>query len=140
LAANSHILSRLAGIRNQLLATHQAGSPFSATTKGHERETFVHSFLSEVFPTPFRFGTGDVTDIGAKSGELDVIVSIHFLRVFRSWEALGPGSYLAESVAAVIEVKSNMASQRDEALKTARAPHQSFGSTVCCRLRWIDEC
>jgi hypothetical protein len=134
LSANPHVVRRLEGIRSQLLGAHQAGSSLSAATKGHERETFIHSFLSEVFPTPFRFGTGDVTDIhGAKSGQLDVVIEYPFSPSLPIVGSATTRLYLAESVAAVIEVKSNVATQWDEALNTARALHpisRSFGTTI----------
>ncbi len=106
----------------------------SSATKGQERETFVTSFLSEVFPTPFRFGTGDVTDVhGAKSGQLDVVIEYPFSPSLPIVGSAMTRLYLAESVAAVIEVKSNVASQWEEALKTARALrpiNRSFGAAM----------
>jgi hypothetical protein len=133
LSANPYVLQRLAGVRKQLLGAHHGGSSLSAATKGHERETFVHSFLSEVFPTPFRFGTGDVTDVtGAISGQVDVVIEYPFSPSLPIVGSATTRLYLAESVAAVIEVKSNVASQWDEALHTAHALYpisRSFGST-----------
>ncbi len=78
----------------------------SDSSKGSEREHFIDLFLKEVFPPSYRFGTGDALDsAGNKSGQLDVVVELTF---FPSLPALGGGSrlYLAEGVAAVIEVKS----------------------------------
>ena len=116
------------------MGTHHAGSSLSAATKGTEREAFVNSFLSEVFPTPFRFGTGDVTDVhGIKSGQLDVVIEYPFSPSLPIVGSATTRLYLAESVAAVIEVKSNAAGQWDQALTTARALHpisRSFGSTL----------
>jgi hypothetical protein len=120
--ANAHVLQRLEGIQTQLLGTYQAGRSISSTTKGLERETFINSFLSEVFPTPFRFGTGDATDIhGAKSGQLDVVIEYPFAPSLPIVGSRTTRLFLAESVAAVIEVKSDVASQWNEALRTASA-------------------
>jgi hypothetical protein len=60
--SNAHILSRIAGVRQQLLGAYQASSSSSSATKGGEREFFIDLFLSQVLPLPFRFGTGDATD------------------------------------------------------------------------------
>lgn len=134
MSANPHVSQRLEGIRRQLLGTLEAGRSMSAATKGHERETFIHSFLSEVFPTPFRFGTGDVTDNhGAKSGQLDVVIEYPFSPSLPIVGSATTRLYLAESVAAVVEVKSDVAAQWGDALNTARALHpisRSFGATL----------
>jgi hypothetical protein len=134
MTANVHVLQRLQGIQAQLLGAYHAGGRLSAATKGQERETFINSFLSGVFPTPFRFGTGDTIDVhGAKSGQLDVVIEYPFAPSLPIVGSSTTRLYLAESVAAVIEVKSNIASQWNEALNTARALHpisRSFGSTM----------
>jgi hypothetical protein len=91
----------------------------SDTSKGNEREAFVHDFLGATFPTSFRFGTGDCIDkTGRQSGQLDVVVEYPFLPSF----TLGGHSrlYLTEGVAAVIEVKSDVSSQWAQACTTGR--------------------
>ena len=94
----------------------------SAATKGQERAAFIDEFLAKVLPPIYRFGTGDATDAnGSKSGQLDVVVEYPFAP---SLPIVGAGQsrlYLAESTAAVIEVKSNLASQWNDAVKTAKA-------------------
>jgi hypothetical protein len=68
----------IGGHSKPTLSYLSSGKPIFYDYERARTETFVHSFLSEVFPTPFRFGTGDVTNTGAKSGELDVIVEYPF--------------------------------------------------------------
>jgi hypothetical protein len=109
--SNPHLLVRLEGIRQALLAHHSGGATLPNAVKGSERETFVADFLEELFPSPFRFGSGAVTDeTGACSGQLDIVVEYPFFPSFPM-----PGGelrlYLAESVAVAIEVKSNVSSQ-----------------------------
>lgn len=119
--ANQHVAQRLTGIRQQLTAFHAGGATLSSATKGGEREDFVNKFLAEIMPTPYRFGTGDITDTkGAKSGQVDLVVEYPFLP---SLPMVGGGSrlYLAESVAAVVEVKSDLSAQWSEAQRTAKA-------------------
>lgn len=69
----------------------------------------------------YRFGSGDATDRqGNRSGQLDVVVEYPFLP---SLPAVGNSKvrlYLAEGVAAVIEVKSDLAGQWSEVESTAR--------------------
>src|SRR5262249_15059013 len=67
-----------------------------------------------VLPPTFRFGTGDATDEGGhRSGQLDVVVEFPF---GPSLPSIGGSTrlYLAESIAAVVEVKSSLPSQWGE--------------------------
>lgn len=111
------LLQRLAGYRAHLIAAYKSGAGMSSASKGNERRAFVHEFLEETFPLPNCFGTGDCIDkAGNQSGELDVVVEYPFLP---SLTLQGRSRlYLAEGVAAVIEVKSNISSQRKEACDT----------------------
>lgn len=131
---NTHVFQRLTGIQSILMGVHQAGSSLSASSKGNERQAFIESFLGDVLPPIYRFGTGDATDTnGKRSGQLDVVVEYP---ISPSLPLTGPSAsrlYLAESIAAVIEVKSDVAKQWPEAQKTASqlAPLQrAFGGQL----------
>jgi hypothetical protein len=118
---NTFIEQRLAGLLDQLQAVHRAGVDMSSASKGAERAAFLNSFLSKVLPPVFRFGDGDVTDsFGQRSGQLDLVIEYPFCP---SLPVVGGGQtrlYLAEGVAAVIEVKSDLTGQWGEALETAK--------------------
>lgn len=121
MAVNQHLIERLKGIQQQLMGGHTGGGPASNATKGREREELIDLFLSKVMPPPYRFGTGDITDSdGQRSGQVDVVVEYPFLP---SLPMVGssPRLYLAEGVASVIEVKSDIATQWAEVEKTASA-------------------
>jgi hypothetical protein len=130
---NPHISDRLMGIQKMLIAAHQAGGPLSSASKGAEREYFIKTFLSQVFPPPFRFGHGDITDaLGRKSGQLDVVVEYPFLPSLPVSQS-SPRLYLAEGVGAALEVKSDVAGQWDEVVSTALklSPlERKFGATL----------
>ncbi len=133
--ANPFVLERLAGIQNGLMSIWAASAPLSASTKGQERQYFIEGFLANVLPPVYRIGTGDATDsFGKRSGQLDVVVEYPFAPTLPSIGNSNPTRlYLAESIAAVIEVKSDAASQWDEAKRTAAAlaPLQrSFGAMM----------
>lgn len=136
MAKNLYLEQRLAGIQQQLMGGYQSSGATSTAMRGSEREIFIDEFLSRIFPTPFRFGTGDVTDAnGHKSGQLDVVVEYPFAP---SIPPIGADSrlYLAEAVAAVIEVKSDLASQWDEVTKTAQKLSQvsrNFSTSIKMR-------
>lgn len=114
------ITSRLRGIQKQLMGVHESGEGMSTATKGTEREAFVKTFLEAIFPTQYRFGSGDIVDSSAhgKSGQVDVVVEYPFSPSVPSIQQ-GPRLYLADGVAAVIEIKSNLKSQWDEVRKTS---------------------
>ncbi|MGE6699098.1 DUF6602 domain-containing protein [Hyphomonas sp. NPDC076900] len=120
---NCHVLQRLIGIQSILNGVHQASASLSSSSRGQERQAFIDQFLAGVLPPIYRFGTGDVTDAtGARSGQLDVVVEYP---IGPSLPSVGGGAnatrlYLAECVAAVVEVKSNIANQWSQAQHTAR--------------------
>ena len=129
---------RLEGIRSILMAHHMAGSKLPSAVKGGEREVLVREFLAKVFPPVFRFGMGSIVDsAGRASGQLDVVIEFPLLPSFPT-----PGApdrlYLAESVAAVLEIKSDLTAQWPQVLRSASKvhplrrqwlSHQSVGQT-----------
>jgi hypothetical protein len=122
---NQHVVDRLSGIQQALIGLFEGGSSMSNATRGRERELFVDTFLSQVIGPPFRFGSGDITDSeGHRTGQLDVVVEYPFLPSLPMVLPNSPRLYLAEGVAAVIEVKSDLRSQWDEVERTTAAVRQ----------------
>lgn len=121
MAANPSIATRLAGIRAMLMGAYRAGTIMSAASRGTERATFVDKFLCEVLTPQYRFGDGDATDVaGSRSGQLDVVVEYPWIPSLPVVGSNRPRLYLAEGIAAVIEVKSNIASQWEEVERTSK--------------------
>jgi hypothetical protein len=115
------IEGRLTSLQRALMALFDAGATMSSASRGAERELFVSSFLAQVFPPSVGFASGDITDVyQAGSGQVDIIVEAPTLFSFPAIIG-GPRLYLAEGVAAVIEVKSNLSSQWDEVVAKAKA-------------------
>jgi len=117
---NRHIFQKLLGIQQMLMAGHSSGETTSSATKGRDREDFIHKFLENLLPPQFRFGSGDITDLsGRRSGQVDIVVEYPLLPSLQT-----PNSssrlYLAEGVAAVIEVKSDLTNQWSEVESTSR--------------------
>ena len=97
----------------------------SSATKGTERELFVEVFLKNVLPLGYRFGTGDITDVHShRTGQIDLVVEHFTTPSFPLVGAAIPRLYLAEGVAAAIEVKSDLSSQWDEVVDTGRGVAQ----------------
>ncbi|MBI2483484.1 hypothetical protein HYV74_04905 [Candidatus Uhrbacteria bacterium] len=130
---NQTIFERLRGIQMQLNGLHAGGLSMSSAAKGAEREDFINKYLAEMMPPPFRFGSGDVTDQrGEKSGQIDIVVEYPFLP---SLPMVSGSSrlYLAEGVAAVVEVKSSVLDQWEQVRSMAAAVkklERHFGSTL----------
>lgn len=121
MSEHNELLARLAGIQKSLVGVYESGSGLSTASRGREREQFIDLFLARVLPPGYRFGSGDAIDShGCRSGQLDVVVEHSFLP---SLPALGGSTrlYLAEGIAAVIEVKSDLAKQWKEVESTAAA-------------------
>lgn len=107
----------------------------SSASKGRERELFVTDFLKRAFPPIYRLGSGEVTDTGgAKTGQLDVVVESPLYPCLSGVHSDDqPRLYLAEGVAAVIEVKSNLADQWKQVEKTGekvRSIKREFGGSA----------
>lgn len=131
--SNQFLIERLEGIRQTLVSQGVAGLGMPSASKGGERETFIHKFLSEVFPPQYRFGTGAITDTsGKRSGQVDIAIELPVAPSF----PVPSGDvrlYLAEGIGAVLEVKSNLSSQWKEVEATTlkvKELTRSFKGTV----------
>lgn len=118
---NQHVFDRLKGCRDALMSIYASGSAMSSSSKGAEREIFVSRFLEKVLPPPFRFGTGEITDLGGGIlGQVDVVVEFPFLPSFPAFLLDSPRLYLADGVAAAVEVKSDIQKQWKQVIATAK--------------------
>lgn len=116
---NEHLSSRISSVFSALDNGYAASIGMSSASKGTERELFVSTFLNAVFPPHYRFGTGDITDSNnLKSGQVDVVLEHAHGFSFPVIND-GPRMFLSESVAAAVEVKSDVSGQWSEVLSTA---------------------
>ena len=100
------------------MAQHSAGTGLPNATAGNERETFLREFLQKLFPAHRRFATGVITDsAGAITGQVDIAVEYGVVPSF-PMPSTAERLLLAESVALVIEVKSNLSAQWQQACET----------------------
>jgi len=113
--------TRLAGVWQTLVALHASGAAMSSASSGREREQFVDEFLTKVLPPAYRIGSGDVIDsFGRKTGQQDVVVEFSFLPTLPA-VAGKERLYLAEGVAALVEVKSSLASEWEDVKRKSSA-------------------
>jgi len=123
---NKYILGRLQGIQMMLMAAHIGSAVASNNTKGKERESFINLFLSNILPPHFRFGSGEITDLGGNlSGQLDIVIEYPLLPSIQvPTSSAETRLYLAEGVAAAIEVKSDLIRQWQEVKQTSEKVKQ----------------
>lgn len=127
---NHHLIARLEAIRKVLVAQGAAAKTMPSASKGEEREAFVREFLEKVFPPHFRLGSGAITDDkGDRSGQNDIAIELPFFPSF----PIPPRDvrlYLAEGIAAVLEVKSDVSmqwSQVESIVKQVKQLTRKFG-------------
>ena len=117
---NPHIESRLKAIQQALNVHRQGGTGLPHAVSGSEREHLINDYLAQVLPPLYRFGRGAITDTaGQISGQLEVVMEIPFGPNF-PMQGGKERLYIAEAVAAVIEVKSNLSTQWQEMERTIR--------------------
>jgi len=124
---------RLEGLFDVILARYKSGSSMSSATKGNERELFVSEILKNVFPSHFRFSSGDIVDTKKRqSGQVDIVLEKPIGYSFPQIQN-GPRLFLAENVAAVVEVKSDLQRQWNEVLNSSAKVsklHRSYSSEL----------
>ena len=117
---NKHVERRLQAIQQSLFAHYEGGSGLPSALIGGEREHLVNDYLSQLLPPIYRFGRGAITDAsGEICGQLEVVMELPLGASF-PMPAGSERLYLAESVAAIVEVKSNLSSQWNEVEETIR--------------------
>ncbi len=97
---------------------------------GRDRELFINLVLSNIISVPFRLGTGDIVDPDDNlARQSDVVIeysnTLSFPNIYPSAARL----YLAESVCAVIEVKSTISVQWKSVLESATQLNKLTRST-----------
>ena len=108
--------SRLRALRAIALATYQGGSGLPSNMIGVEREALIKGLLTEVFPSTYRFVGGAIIDSISPepSGQVDIAVLLPSAPSFPMLSAADQRLVLAENVAAIIEVKSNLSAQWEQ--------------------------
>ncbi|KAB7782176.1 DUF6602 domain-containing protein [Methylorubrum populi] len=119
---NEHVAHRLAGVLNSLASTYQSTSGFASASTGAARSEFIQKFLKQSLPPAFRIETsGQITDAsGTISGEIDIVLES---TLFPTMPVVGSEAgrlHFAEGVGAALEIKSDLAGQWDEAIRTGR--------------------
>lgn len=109
---NRHLLKRLNSIQQTLVAQHASVESLGEARSGWQSKLFLAEFLTKVFPAPIRFSTGSIVDsAGRVASSVDIVVE---QPMSLSFPMSGPSQdrlLMAESVAMVIEVRSDLSRQ-----------------------------
>jgi len=107
---------KIENLHSNLMECYRDSSNYSPTITGFEREIFQSALLSKILPNNYRFGCGTITDHrGKETGQVDCVIELPFSISF----PISSGHtrlYLADTVGAAFEVKSNLSTQWDSAV------------------------
>ncbi|MEX0518313.1 DUF6602 domain-containing protein [Raoultella planticola] len=117
---NTMLFKRLAGVLEVLNANNIAGSHDPSAVKGEARSKFINDYLKNAIPNGLRISTNGVIidNQNNSTGELDIIIENGFFPNIPYVGADSARLFFAEGVSAVIEVKSNISGQWNEAIST----------------------
>lgn len=111
---------KLANIHRNLMEAHRDSAGYAPSIIGAEREIVQRNLLSLVLPTGYRMGTGTILDEhGDDSGQVDAVIEQPFSISFPV-SSESNRLYLASTVCAAFEIKSDLNSQRTDALAKIR--------------------
>ena len=120
---------QLLAVSNQAVCEHNG-------LKGSHREDLIKIYLSEIIPKRFEIGQGMVYGAFTRSNETDIVLWDSFN--FPKLKMNGHSMYFAESVNAVIEVKTNYNSDAEKNVvvksKTAKSVIRQHRHTINSRL------
>lgn len=109
--------SRMRSLRNTLMSLYNSDVKLSTETKGLDREFFIQHFLKIILPFHIKIFKGIIMDKnGAKTEQVDLIIQNPY--GFSIPPFVGDIHVcIAESVACVIEIKSNLETQWNQIIK-----------------------
>lgn len=107
---------KIENIHNNLMECHRDTKEYSPTITGAEREIFNRELFQKILPSNYRVGAGSIVDSNGKStGQVDAIIELPFSLSF----PISSGEnrlYLADTVGAAFEIKSDLNNQWQEAI------------------------
>ncbi|HDH1371129.1 MULTISPECIES: DUF6602 domain-containing protein [Klebsiella pneumoniae complex] len=129
------LYERLSSVLDMLNANYRSVKNSPSAVKGVARSDFVNNYLKSSVPQGLRISTsGEIIDNQNNcTGELDIILENGYFPNIPILNIDSARLYFAESVAAVIEVKSNLQGQWQEAVATGeklQAITRNFGNST----------
>lgn len=108
---------KIENLHSNLMECYRDSANYSSSITGFEREIFHSYLLSKILPSNYRIGSGTITDHrGIETGQIDCVIELPFSVSF----PISSGHtklYLADTVGAAFEIKSNLSTQWNDAIK-----------------------
>ncbi|AZD91775.1 MULTISPECIES: DUF6602 domain-containing protein [Pseudomonas] len=118
------LLNNIETLKENLMLGHKQSQKYPSTVIGNERELIIESLLARVLPHNIRYGSGVIMDgYGKTTGQIDIVLECEqsfSLPITSGKQRL----YFADTVAAAIEVKSDLRKQKVEAFAQSHAVQQ----------------
>jgi hypothetical protein len=110
------LLSKIEGIHRGLMGCYQDTMNYAPSIVGSEREIFQKELLSKILPINYRIGSGSIVDsFGSETGQIDAVIELPFSLSFPI-SSFENRLYLADTVGAAFEIKSNLYNQWNDAI------------------------
>ncbi|MFH4749821.1 DUF6602 domain-containing protein [Vibrio harveyi] len=111
---------KLENLHSSLMSAHNDTAGYTSPVLGSEREIVTKKLLSHILPPSYRIGSGAIIDQkGRKTGHIDAVIEQPYSLSFPIASDANR-LYVAAAVGATFEIKSNLYSQRDEALNKVK--------------------
>lgn len=108
---------KIENIHKNMMECHRDSERYSPTITGAEREIFNRELFQKILPTNYRIGAGCIVDsTGDETGQIDAVIELPFSLSF----PISSGEnrlYLADTIGAAFEIKSDLNKQWDEAIR-----------------------
>jgi hypothetical protein len=119
--ASQFLKHKLENIHSALMQAHTDSISYAPSITGAEREIINRSLLSLILSPAYRVGTGTIIDKnGRDSGQVDIVIEQPFSLSFPI-NSEHNRLFLAPSVCAAFEVKSNLSTQGADAMEKVAA-------------------
>ncbi|MER0399082.1 DUF6602 domain-containing protein [Vibrio vulnificus] len=111
---------KLENIHSNLMECYRDSQSYSSSITGAEREVVNKELLSLILPPGYRIGSGAIVDADSnETGQIDAVIEQPFSLSFPICSDTNR-LYLADTVGAAFEIKSNLYNQKDDAINKIR--------------------
>lgn len=112
--------SKIENIYKNMMECHRDTQKYSSVIIGSEREIFNRELFQKILPKTYRVGAGAIIDSrGGETGQIDAVIELPFSISF----PISSGEnrlYLADTIGAAFEIKSNLNSQWEDAINKVK--------------------
>lgn len=120
------LINSIETLMESLMLGYKQSKKYPSTVIGNERELLIEGLLKRALPSNIRYGSGVIMDSsGYKTGQIDVVLECEHsfsLPITTGKQRL----YFADTVAAAIEVKSDLSKQKVDAFAQSHRVQKLF--------------